>query len=239
MTNGVNFLPPLAAISPRIIRLKNDKPKQFSLTVPSELINMLNRKKLFLSNIPKWESRFRDYFSSILPQFFSAIRAYQNTVISNLSTLLNGDTWDVNPIPCFTFGSMFSAFSTSKPQSTTIVLPRLHLKDNPIAKNHNLSPTIFDWRKYAVEDYWMFKDGKHTGIIINTVYQLQINRFKPKLITKFIKLKHPVFSINFHPINDSLNVVDLVDMPTLKEAQELAESYYNVWLNVNRDLLTK
>ena len=196
--------------------------------------------KLSLAYIPKGKNTKWNYFCSILPQFFIAIRTYQNTIASYLSALFNWNTWNVDPISLWEFNGMNPTFSTSKPITRPITLPSINCLNNIISPKHNNSPTFtYDWRKYAIEDYWMFHDNKHTGIIINTIYQLQINRFKPRLITEFIKLKHPVFSINFHPINDSLNVLDLVDMPTLKEAKELAESYYNIWLKVNHNLLTK
>jgi hypothetical protein len=49
--------------------------------------------------------------------------------------------------------------------------------------------------------------------------------------SKPFKLKHKAFAILFF-LPGTNNHIPLIDLPTLKEAKELAESYYTQWVQV-------
>jgi hypothetical protein len=98
-----------------------------------------------------------------------------------------------------------------------------------VLKSHVSSPpSIYTWQKGCVEDYWLYKGEERTGMLISTCPRLW-------LLGKGFKLKHPVFHIIFFLPGDSHKHIDLIDMPTLREAKKLAECYYEKWLKVKDD----
>jgi hypothetical protein len=58
-------------------------------------------------------------------------------------------------------------------------------------------------------------------------------------LEKWISLKHPSYHISFCPNADTKNICDLIEAPTLREAEKLAEWYYREWLNVNHNFDTQ
>jgi len=107
--------------------------------------------------------------------------------------------------------------------------------NSSICESHNVSPPLAEWHKgRSGNDYWYYINCKWTGIIISKIVHLRI--YQHRQVIKRIRLKYPSFRILHHvkdeeyDINDVLNIVEA---PTLKKAQELAEWYYKEWLAVN------
>lgn len=102
-----------------------------------------------------------------------------------------------------------------------------------VVKVHGNLPPLTNWRKFAINDYWLYASDKWTGMIINTISRLWLSP------TRAINLKHPSYHVSFCPNADTNNICHLVEAPMLSKAKRLAEWYYEEWLKVNHNLINK
>lgn len=181
--------------------------------------DVLSRKAL---QFAKW-----DCLSPILPQFPITLFTDKHTIVSSFPPLLYG--YAGNGIPSL-YRDGYERLTTPCADKFEFVV-NLPVPSSPVStrrKGHSDLPICGEWRKFAIEDYWYYVDGKWVGIIINTISHLWVS------LDKSIKLKHPSYHISFCPNADTSNICHLVERSTLGEAKNLAEEYYRAWSNVNR-----
>jgi hypothetical protein len=132
--------------------------------------------------------------------------------------------------------TMLLASGTSDSHTLRVILPRLSFANSRLGKSKlhlDIPPSTYSWRPGFGETYWLYKGEERTGMLVSRI-RLWIGP-KPTKIIKPFKLKHKVFGIIFFfPETDGIH---LVDLPTLREAKELAESYYKQWLQVKEEAL--
>jgi len=127
---------------------------------------------------------------------------------------------------------LLSTLSTHDPIKPLLIeesLPFPSAGDNSPIEIHTSPPRVTWARGETGHDWFGHTNGEWNGLHVYKVSRLWVS------VKNFIKLKRPSYEICFCPNGDTHNVLPLVDMPTLREAQELAEQYYTIWLNVNHN----
>jgi len=178
----------------------------------------------------KWQVRKRNRLSSILSKCPSTLKANYDAIVSHLAALFYGYPRNVEPI--FVGGTMLEFSTSCAWPSHSRTLPRSSLVLSPPPKSHLISSHIpslhstYTWRAHHMGDQ-LYHNNEETGMIITRSPNLCVLDIR-------VKLRHPVFHILFF-IPESERHISLFDMPTLREAKKLAESYYEAWLKVKDD----
>ena len=102
-------------------------------------------------------------------------------------------------------------------------------------KSHTISPPSAEWRKESNGYWFYYVNNKRVGLWIGKLTSIPIRQHRQ--VVKYITLPHHIFCI-FHLINDAqydIGTVEVLEAPSLKQAQYLAEWYYKEWLKVNKE----
>lgn len=177
----------------------------------------------------KWQRAIGDCFSAILSQFNKTFRTHYYTIISFFTSLLDGYSWYRVPKVAIVTegGNILTTLSTNNAIPINPILPTLSLFFNERVKSkiHEKPPiSKYWWEKGCIGEYWYYSGDEHTGIIINTVSDIWFYH-------EHRKMNHLMYAINFHihAFSDNYKFHHIIEVPTFKEAKELAEWYYNVW----------
>ena len=194
---------------------------------------------LYLTTVKKRQIAHWNCFCSILSHLFSTFRTYYYTVSTSFtSDFYWNSRYGVRPSLCC---GTIEVFPTSSARSSLIFpvkLPTVSYLPSSATKlkinQANLPPSEYIWKQFFGGVFELFKNTEDTGIIIYTFDRLNI----PKEIHtpddyEHMRLKRPVFHIELWPNGDYDKRFHIVDMPTLKQAKELAELFYSKWLKAN------
>ena len=126
------------------------------------------------------------------------------------------------------------ASSTLSTPRTPTIMGALSIRragNGSLHKMHS-SPPVLEWRIDRDGDQAYYKDGKWIGITVRRVYHLSVHR--GRCVAKVISPKSRSFRITHYdgPKGDK-RVLELIEAPTLRKAQKIAEWYYSEWLRVN------
>jgi hypothetical protein len=196
---------------------------------------------LYLTTVKKRQIARWNRFCSILSNLLATFRAYKHTVITSFASDFYWVVGDIKPRRlCFVGSGMFPTSGTRGTQTLPVILPTvgdLHSSATKLKlRQHNLPPSEYIWKEYCGGVFELSKNGKDTGIVIYIIDRLIISYYgvgNPPSEYKDIRLKQPMFHIEFWPNGDYDKRFHLVDIPTLKQAKELAELFYSKWLKAN------
>jgi uncharacterized Zn-finger protein len=163
-----------------------------------------------------------------LAKYLGALDAYYDAVILRLSAFLDRYTWYGKPIHILSPMLELSTSGALEAPLATVILsvPRTVNNLSGESKPHNNPlPSTYDWKQNGLGHYILHHGEEEAEIWI-------IPRHSLGLLNTSLKLKHPIFHIHFFAGHMHLNVAD---MPTLREAKKIAESYYALWLKVKDD----
>ena len=103
--------------------------------------------------------------------------------------------------------------------------------DNPICEVHD-SPPKYDWHTDRAGGQSYYANGKWTGMSVSRVRFLFVHQ--GKCLAKVITLKSPSYHVSHYvEIAGDRCTHELVEAPTPRKAQTIAEWYYREWLKVN------
>jgi len=177
--------------------------------------------------------QFAKWYSDIhvmVAQIFNAIITYCNTIIGvPFPALAYGYYGNVVTMG-FTVNQSIPTFGASGSQSIVRILPIIGTKSHPaIIDNIHKRPSLIKWKKSG-NYYYGYQDNKAIGLYISPKDCLYIN--SPTHVKRGIVYIHPpAYGIKYSPLGHDYTL-HIADMPTLRQAKQLAEDYYYVFTEV-------
>jgi hypothetical protein len=164
-----------------------------------------------------------------LSECLGALKAYYDAVINLLPAFFEGYQWYGDPVYVRPGVLVFSTSGALKTQPCPAVkLSQFSVSYSVVSerKSHaNALPSAYIWKQNGLGHYILNHSEDKAEIWVIPLRSLG-------LLNTSLKLKHPIFHIHFFAGHMHLNVAD---MPSLREAKKIAESYYSLWLKVKDD----
>lgn len=185
-----------------------------------------------------WNLIVGNFYDTLYSYFVKALGTQYNAVVRFSTALLfNGLSRDISGV---FFQHRLSASCAPIAPTIYFALPSSSFSGNTSCECHSISPPSDEWRKEYGDHYSYYVGGKRTGITITPKREIYVHRHRD--VAKGLKLKQPTFLITHYVLDEDYDIHDtlnIVQSPTLEKAKHLAEWYYEEWLKVNHDLLSK